>query len=491
MFLFMFLFFLSFASAKDNLILRTNQSEYYFLIGQEALIPLEIKNNYKEIINGLMAFTTTSKISQGNMQYSSSNSNSKSFTAEAGNQVLSIGLGNSNNPSEVDLGIEFSYSKPDGEVMIATMPMIKVYFVQDSSQQENKKNEQKSSSESQEERQKQEQKEAQKQMDEQMKQQQNQNQMQNRLQNNQMNQNTQNLKKQMESQQQMQKEFAENLASNPKFAEKHKEMLEEGYNIKNEDLNAVDKENGDFRIGYENKNGEKASLEGEMENGSISEMETTEDREVLDILNNDSRFQNYESMLEKEGFEMKNYSIERENNKTNVEIKYLDEKNETAVIMAEVEDGGVKDIELDKDSNFSGIYIFGLLLLGTAGLLYLKKRRKPAEIAIIDEPVKRLFDYKREANKMLKTSKKLFDKEDYKEAYAKASESVRFYYVHKLKINKEITTNELTVFLRQKGFDFKAAQKCLNLCGLVEFAKYKPNKNDFDEILEIARKIIK
>ena len=48
----------------------------------------------------------------------------------------------------------------------------------------------------------------------------------------------------------------------------------------------------------------------------------------------------------------------------------------------------------------------------------------------------------------------------------------------------------ITFYLNSKK-KYSDTQKCLNLCGLVEFAKYKANKEDFDEIVKLAEDVIK
>ena len=54
-----------------------------------------------------------------------------------------------------------------------------------------------------------------------------------------------------------------------------------------------------------------------------------------------------------------------------------------------------------------------------------------------------------------------------------------------------MTNSELIEYMKEKKIPFEKIQHCLNLCGLVEFAKYKANRKDFDEIIDIAEKIIK
>ena len=73
--------------AKD-ITMSVNQTDYYFITGEEAAVPLEIVNSYDTIINGQLSYTVTQEISQQGFQYSSSNTRSTSFPVENGEQGL-------------------------------------------------------------------------------------------------------------------------------------------------------------------------------------------------------------------------------------------------------------------------------------------------------------------------------------------------------------------------------------------------------------------
>ncbi|MEA3254550.1 MAG: hypothetical protein U9Q22_01815 [Candidatus Altiarchaeota archaeon] len=77
-----------------------------------------------------------------------------------------------------------------------------------------------------------------------------------------------------------------------------------------------------------------------------------------------------------------------------------------------------------------------------------------------------------------------------KDAYEKVSQALRFYFSHKLGVGKERVNTELLDLLNRRGIDAREVRDCLNLCSLVEFAKYKTNKNDLEEIIKHARNLI-
>jgi len=67
---------------------------------------------------------------------------------------------------------------------------------------------------------------------------------------------------------------------------------------------------------------------------------------------------------------------------------------------------------------------------------------------------------------------------------------LRLFLSYENRLNKEITNDEIINFLREHKKEYKEAKECFDLCSLVEFAKYKANKEDFDRIIEKAKKII-
>ena len=71
----------------------------------------------------------------------------------------------------------------------------------------------------------------------------------------------------------------------------------------------------------------------------------------------------------------------------------------------------------------------------------------------------------------------------YSETIVRRTHTRRFYFSYKLGIKNELLNSELVKALKGKA-DAGTRSKvneCLNLCGMVEFAKYKSNQNDFDK----------
>ncbi len=492
----------------DDLTLSTNQTEYYFKTGENAIVILHSDNTYDHQIDGLLSYTITQEIHQGNLQYSSSNTQSTSFSFAKGELDNSLSFGTSDTPLTLNVDLKFSYTE-DGarEVPINN---IKIYFVNEDSQKNNQQN--KASSSSQEVQTQQQQNtplsQQMQQMMNQMKgQQQQQKESQNpqqKLQNNQMSQDSsalkQQMEKQIEEQQKMKQEFQKQLAQNNDFQKEHQDLLNKGYNLTSANVNPSTNKTGSFDLNYEKSNGEKASLKGNMQDGKMQNIKknTPESRQqALDKLQEDKEFQKYQNQLQKQGFQQNNTQFSQEINKTNIQMNYINKNNETASISADIINNTVKNIKVinntrKKRNNYFWIILI-ILVAGITGFLIYKKRfnKKKIEIHEKQKIEEKLFDYKKESLLVLNKAKKLFEKEKYKDAYMFASQALRLFLSYENNLKKEVTNDEIINYLKKHKQSYKNVKDCFDLCSLVEFAKYKANKKDFSKIIDFAEKVIK
>ena len=500
----------SIASAKE-IKMSINQTEYYFLIGEQGIINIEFNNPYEEPIEGIMSYTITQETNQGGMQYSGTNSQSEPFTAPKNKETIILGVGSSNNPITSTIDLSFSYENETVE-----LKNIKVHFVEDQSQKKNEENKKESSKKNQQQEQaQQKQQEQQEQLQEQMEQMQQQMEQvfqnqptqkqsaqqntQDKLQNNQMTQDSEALKEQMQREliekEEMKKAFQENLGNNNEFQKQHQELLDRGYELKSGNLDPDNQTSGNFELNYE-KQGETASIKGKMENNQIKDIQKTSSEDMkkaMQTLEKDPRFQKHQMNLVKNQFSPLTPKIEQQGNTTTVKIPYENKNNETATISAKIENGKIEEVKLEQSKKQRWwLWLLTITLLGTTGYLaykkYIKKKQEGIEKNKIQE---KPIDYKKEAKKILELAKQLFENKKEKDAYGKAAESIRFYYSHKLNLKTELTNTDLIRLLKNHKIEYEQTQKCLNLCGLVEFAKYIANKNDFDEITQLAENIIK
>lgn len=135
------------------------------------------------------------------------------------------------------------------------------------------------------------------------------------------------------------------------------------------------------------------------------------------------------------------------------------------------------------------IWIILIILLIILTALYIKKHKHEGKIM-------KKVKTKKETNKsimkkMIIEAKNLFNKGEEKEAYEKMSHILRLYYANKLGIKREITNKELLKILsRKKPKNYKDVKKCIEVCNLVQFAKHKTNKKEFEQIIKVVEELI-
>lgn len=488
-----------------------NQTDYYFKVGENAIIPLKTENSYGKQINGMLTYSYSQQINQGGMQMSSSNSQSVSFPVEKGDATKGLNFGTSNNPTILTFSLKFNYNEK--EERSVTISNIKIHFVSDNSQKNNQQNQQTASSQKESSvQQQQQQQSATSQMQKQISQMMQQNQQpkestEQKIQNNQMGQDSSAIKKQMEQQAQEQKqrnqEFQKQLSKNQKFQQEHQKLLQQGYNLTSVNLDATSNSSGNFDLQYKNQKGGTAEMKGKMENGNIQKIQelTQEDKDnLIQKLEKNRDFKKFNNDLEKNGFQKNDTKFSLEENKTKIKVNYKDSQNKTATISADVINNTIQKVNLEKpekdNSNdyFLIIFLLILALCIIAGYLfynkYLKKITK-MEKSKENQVVEKIeFDYKKESKKLLNQAKKLFGEQRFKDAYEKAGQSLRIYLSYKNGLKKETTNDEIIRYMKNKNKDIGRIKECFDLCSMVEFAKYKPNKKDFNKIVEITQQMI-
>jgi hypothetical protein len=492
--------------AKD-ITFSLNQSEYYFKIGKEAIINLKSDNTYNEQINGMLSYTITQVINQGNFQYSSSNTKSTSFFIDKGTNEIEISFGTSNTPMTLYIDLQFTYNKNESRVI--NLNNIKIHFVNDESQKNNQQNQVSSSSQKSSDSSKQQnnpftqqEQRMQQMMDEIFGNQQQSENTEQKLQNNQQSQDSSALKQQMEKQiqeqEQMKEEFKKQLAQNQEFQKEHQELLSQGYNLTNANFNPSTNNTGNFKLEYKNLNEKQATLQGQMNNGEIQNLQrnTVESRQhMIDKLQENKKFQEYQKQLQDQGYSQQDIQFSQEQNKTKIQLNYMNQNNETATIKAEIINNTIQNVELKKKEKekkkFWWLLFFLILFVLLGYFAYKKLQRKPkAEKIIFNKKIEKPFDYKKESLKLIKKSKKHFEKKEYKNAYGNAGQALRLFLSYKNKLNKEITNDEIIDYLKKYNQDYTNIKKCFDLCSLVEFAKYEANENDYKKIINIIEKII-
>ncbi len=322
-----------------------------------------------------------------------------------------------------------------------------------------------------------------------------------RLQNNQIPQDSSALREQMQRQSeernQIQQEFQKQLASNGKFQELHQGLLQQGYNVTNGNLTPISNSTGDFEINYKNEQGKWAKIQGSMKNGTVTDIQkqTQEERDnLLAKLREDPTFKKYAAELNQEGFSEKDIEFQDDGNKTSIQLNYENDKAQSATIKAEFEDENITKIELEKPNpDYSYLWPIPIIIVtGIVGfLLYKKFKSKKIKSAPIQEKIPdKPFDYVFASSELIKEAKKDFKEEKYKDAYGKISQAIRLFLSHKAELKREITNEEILLYLRSAKYPVDDIRNCFRLSSLVEFAKYTPNEGDFVKMFSLAEKII-
>jgi len=528
-FIFILLTGISPARAGD-LTFSLDQKEYYFKIGENAVISLHIKNTLERPISGTLTYTATQDIRQGGVSFSSSNSNSTSLNIDKGERTMGLDFGTSDSPATYKIKIAYYYE--DKEPREVSMPEILIHFVSDKSKIKNQSSPVESSSQKSMGVQNpnpggllDEFDRMQKEMDERMQEhQQRMEQMlrnhmpqmpqappqqpgktSRKLPNNQMPQDSSGLKQQIDQQlkkqEQLKNNFQENLAKNEDFQKKHQELTDKGFKPEKENYNPTSPDTGSFDIYYKNNEGKSATLKGEMKNNKMENIEsfTPEDQQkLLNKLKENNEFKKLSKQLEKRGFRQEDTQVEKSGNSASASLKYKDDKGRNASIKANFINDEVKSVELEDPSREEAkvkspfIPVLLLILLFILAFIIFNKYFKKKSIAenLQEIQAEEPFDYRLESKKLLENAKRLFEEGYRKDAYGEAGRAMRLYLCRDNGLDKEKTNDELIDFLIGSGKPWHEIKECLDLCSLVEFAKYSANREDFERILKIAEKTI-
>jgi hypothetical protein len=112
---------------------------------------------------------------------------------------------------------------------------------------------------------------------------------------------------------------------------------------------------------------------------------------------------------------------------------------------------------------------------------------KPA----ITNNIPKKFDYVLASNNLIQEAKDDFQEKQYKDAYGKVNKAIRLFLSYELDLNREITNEDILLHLVNTKYPVNDIERCFELSSLVEFAKYGPNEEEFDEMITVAQNLIK
>ena len=527
----------------QDIVFLTEQSEYYFKIGENAIIPIKINNTYGIPISGILQYIITQEINQANVQFSSSNTETNNLVInEKENQTIYLDLGTSDTPSNLILNLNFNYNE-NGENIVSIGPIM-IHFVADDSQKNNQQNKMASSSSpsntqpqqkndlffEQEERIQQRiddlfgnPQDLFSQQEERMKQRLNdlfgnlQNPSQFPLQNSQRNQLTednnalkQQIQNELQKQEQMNKEFENQVLSDNAVVDKHQELMKSGYNVTDKILNHLSNNTGSFELQYENNDGKSIKLQGNMENGTVTELkqEIEEEREkLLERLEKNEQFQQYHNQLLTEGFSQNDIDFQQNNSETSIKIKYNDQNEEVqAQIIATFENEEIKSVILE-DNNTDQLYdlvwlllslIIILIIISVIIIYFISKKYNRKKIKADNSHLTLKTNTVKDISKpelLMQQAQQYYDNGENKKAFGNAGKAIRLFLGNKIGIKEEITNEELIKILvkhqRNTNYPIDSIKNSLKITDLVEFAKYNSTEDDFKTITLLFYDLLK
>jgi len=244
----------------------------------------------------------------------------------------------------------------------------------------------------------------------------------------------------------------------------------------------------------------KKELEKEMQ------QQKEQEERIREELAKNSEFLKYDKQLRNAGFNQTPASFNMiSQNYTQVTIPYRNESSAERRIKADYINGTIQNVTLEsmpEQKEERGGLWWLLLLIPLVGAIatgwfildkYLKKTGReeiqPQSIAVESA---QSVDYVSEARRIIEEAEGLFMDGREKDAYEKISKAIRFYFSYKLGIEGELLNSELMNALKGKADadTYSKVNECLDLCGMVEFAKYRANREDFNKIAEMAKWLI-
>ena len=492
----------------QEILFSVEQSDYYFKVGEDAVIPVQINNGFGKQVPGMLQYSITQQINQGNFQFSNSKTNSNSFMIRDGNGTVSLNFGTSNDPTTLVVNLNFNYN--EGKEQTSSLGPITIHFVSDESQKNNQSNPMQSTTQNTPPNQQDPLSQQRQQMQQRLDQMLGNQQMlpqdpQQRLQNNQMSQDSSALKQQMQQQlqqqEQTQKEFEKQLAANSEFSKQHNQLLQKGYNVTSSNIEPVSNSTGSFEVQYKNEDGKWATLQGQMNNGTVTEIkqQSQEQQEkLLEKLKQSKQYQEFDKQLTTNGFSQKNIEFQQDENKTSIVVEYQDKDQNKATITGIFENEQIKSVTLNKNSSFSFdlswiiAIIISVIVASVVAFFFAKKllRKKPMEtIPVPKKHTSKPFDYLTESKKMMSKAQQHYSKEEYKDAFGIAGQAIRLFLSYNIGQKREMTNKELIQIIPEEKYPVNEISECLKMTEVVEFAKAESTEEDFARVVSLFEKL--
>ena len=230
--------------------------------------------------------------------------------------------------------------------------------------------------------------------------------------------------------------------------------------------------------------------------------EIMRNEEILQQLQQNTEFQMYDAELSNEGLiHQEAVFTTIDENEIEIDVPYENNDHRSNIVAYYV-DGDITDVQIirpSQDFAVDYLWIIPIILLAIAVGIVLIKKFTNKKIKVVTPIVQEVsvdnhttINYLDATNQILADSKKLYEEKMYKDAHEKFGYAIRFYYSHHFELSKELTSIETLQILRKNNVkDFDLILDCLNLCGMIEFAKQEPDEKTFFDYIGKFGKLIR
>ncbi len=495
------------AATAAEITLTTGQKDYYFLLGDPGLVPVEVTNTYDRDIPGMLESTVSESTTGMGLSLSSSSSNARSYTARKGSSVVTIDAGSSDVEKTVRIAFSFEYSDPDPKRQ--ALEDIAIHFVKDASQVRNTPERVVSRSGT----------PGQgttgtsllSQQDEVLQQM-----MQQSAtmgfsfgfpqgsENDQMAQDTSALKQQLQQEQEKgqadQQEFSQNLEQDQTVRAVDQSLQEQGYSPTSTDTFPESGKQGSFSRSYTNPAGDTVKVQGRLENGSAREVteSTTARISPPGPLSQNQTYQESARDLEQQGYSHSSTTIKNTPSGSVVNQTFKGPQGAQAYLNATGTRTNVTSVSVTKEEKQVD-YLIPAALIALAALLVIvgyvlwKRPKKAHPVVVAKPPVIPAppRDYRKEALELLARAEKEHAAGNTREAFGTAGQALRFCLSSRYGNGSEMTNDEVLELLAGKGRQSRTIEEMLGRCSLIEFAKAGEEPGEFERFGESIRGIIK
>jgi len=219
-------------------------------------------------------------------------------------------------------------------------------------------------------------------------------------------------------------------------------------------------------------------------------------------LQQNTEFQMYDAELSNEGLiQQEAVFTTIDENEIEIDVPYENNDHRSNIVAYYV-DGDITDVQIirpSQDFAVDYLWIIPITLLAIAVGIVLVKKFTNKKIKVVTPIVQEVsvgnhttINYLNTTNQILADSKKLYGEKMYKDAHEKFGYAIRFYYSHHFELSKELTSIETLQILRKNNVkDFDLILDCLNLCGMIEFAKQESDEKTFFDYIGKFGKLIR